>query len=255
MEIQLNSKSKKQRVNEYETFVRMSWKNDPELVDEAKKAFNELYDNHKEYVLAVLRKVCRHLPYASKDEIVKELFNDTFKRIYDKAETISAALEQYEQTNPDEFRRILRSYIGKIAKNETIRYQKGESAYHENHQRLEDNGSIEPFDVPDFEDPDDEPQENQTEINKWTEYAFAQLKPIEQDILRTTFMYHQPGKDLPDSVKQEICARHCITSGNMRVIKSRAIKKFESIMAEKSGLQPLRLQQEKTGNQIPVRKI
>lgn len=225
--------------SEYDLLVMMTWKDDPDLPDQAKEAFRVFYAHHQNYVMKATRKACSELPYNNKTEIVNDLFNDIFKRIYEKAGTIRNAMEHHQHKNEDEFRIILRAYIGKMANTELMRYLKEEKAYREKHESLEDRAFFEPYIIPDFDEPEQEFQDDRNEMIKLTESILQQLKPMERDILITKMRYHQERKDLPDEVIREISERYGITPGYMRVIISRAKDRFTKILSEKTGLQPV----------------
>jgi DNA-directed RNA polymerase specialized sigma24 family protein len=228
--------SGKATANDYELLVLMSWKEDPDYGKDARKAFSTFYEKHRYYLMCVIRKKCESLPYQNKEEIINELFNDIFKRIHEKAETIRRAMEKHQYSSDEEFRKILRAYLGRLAKHESIRYLKEESAYQKNHDRLDEIDFPEPYLLNDFDEQEGEGETG--DMAKLTEEALQQLKPMYRDILITTTEFYVPGKDLPDAVIREICEKYGIKSGYMRLINCRSKEKFAKYITNQTGMQP-----------------
>lgn len=231
--------SEKATAADYDLLVLMSWKDDTDYGKEAEKAFSTFYEKHRFYFLNAIRKRCERVPYRNKEEIVSELLNDVFKRTYEKAETIRNAMEKHQNKSEEEFRKILRAYLGKMAKNEMERYLDEESAWQKIHDRLDLIGIPEPYFSDDFGEQDGKAEGETGEMAKLTEEALQQLKPMERDILTTTSDYYDPDKDLPDAVISKICKRNLITPGHMRVIICRAKKKFTEYIESRTGMKPL----------------
>jgi DNA-directed RNA polymerase specialized sigma24 family protein len=231
--------SEKATAADYELLVLMSWKDDPDYGKEAEKAFTTFYEKHRYYFLSAIRKKCESLSYRNKEGIINELHNDLFKRIYEKAETIRKAMEKHQYKTDEEFRKVILAYLGEMARNEMMRYLKAETEYQKNHDRLDGIDIPEPFFSNDFDEKDGEAEGETGEMARLTEEALQQLKTKERDILITTADYYDPDKDLPDVVIREICKRNLITPGHMRVIISRAKKKFTEYIESRTGMQPL----------------
>jgi len=236
----LKSKNEHATADDYELLVLMTWKDDPDYGIESEKAFATFYEKHRYYLMCVIRKKCESLTYSNKEEIINELFNDVFRRIFEKAETIRNSMEKHQYKDEEEFRKILRAYLGKMALYEFLRYMKGESAYQKNYERMDLKDFPEPSVNPDYDEEDPDQPDDKSEMAKLAENALMQLKPMEKDVLLTKMMYHQEGKDLPDEVIKDICKRYAITPGHMRTILARAIEKFTRIISGKTGLEPVK---------------
>ncbi len=234
---QIKTKNGKATANDYELLVLMSWKDDPEYGKEARKAFSTFYEKHRMYLMCAIRKKCKSLPYPNKDEIINEVFNDVFKRIHEKAETIRRAMEKYQYKTDEEFRKVIRAYFGEMARNEMIRYLKAETEYQKNHDRLDGTDFPETYLLNDFDEQEGEGETGEMAILAGE--ALQQLKPMHRDILITTTEYYVPGKDLPDAVIREICEKYGITSAYMRLINCRAKEKFAKYITNQTGMQPV----------------
>lgn len=242
----------KATADDYELLVLMSWKDEPDYGIESERAFSTFYKKHRVYLLSAIRKKCERVPYHHKKEIIDELLNDVFKRIYEKAETIRNAMEKYQHKSNGEFGKILRAYLGKLANKETIRYLEGESAYQDNHERLEGKEFLDPYPFNDFDEPNGASEEESNKMTKLAEEALMHLKPMEKDILLTKMMYYQDGKDLPDEVVRETCAHWGINPGYMRTNIARAKAKFTDYISEKTGLEPLQKSKDREDIRISV---
>jgi DNA-directed RNA polymerase specialized sigma24 family protein len=247
---QIKTNSEKMTASDYELLVLMSWKDDPDYGKEAREAFSTFYEKHRYYFVSAIRKKCESLSYQNKDEIVNELFNDVFKRIYEKAETICRAMEKHQYKTDEEFRKVIRAYLGEMAKHEMIRYLKSETEYQKNHDRLDGIDIPEPFFSDVFDDQDGEAEGETGDMAKLAKEALQQLKPMERDILITSITYYDPRKDLPDAIIREICDKWGITAGHMRVVICRAKKKFTEFIMNRTGMQPVPVNKKETERSI-----
>lgn len=224
----LKSKIKTEVQVDYDLLVLMSWKDEPEMTKEATKAFREFYERHKAYLMEVSRRATgRMVKYYGLD-IINDVFDNTFLRVRDKAAIIVVAMEKYKNTDADFFRKKLRAYLGRMAKNELLMYIRQSNEFKENHVLIDDMSMIQEFDRADAEEADEEKMTFGSKESEALRKALACLSEKEGDIIIECTRYQQEGKDLPDEVIKELCERWDILPGNLRVIKHRAFKKLEA---------------------------
>jgi DNA-directed RNA polymerase specialized sigma24 family protein len=232
MEKQIKTKPVDQQSEDYELLLMMSWKADDE--EEAKKAFKSFYYNHYTYFEAVANKVCSTLQkeYVERSQIKDALLNNLFKRVYEKAGTMTKALDKFSHLDADDMRRKIRAYMGTMAKNIFLELMKSDSDHNEKMVYRSDEAYFKALyrraDVA---------EEAEDYLPKSREAAaiaegLKSLTERERDVLLNCMRYEEEGKDLPDEVIQEICAYWGILPGNMRLIKHRAFKKLEKIAKE-----------------------
>jgi len=212
---------------DYELLVRISWKDDPEMESDSSVAFGDFYNRHKEYMMRVTCIVCSKFVKDYGNEIVQDIFNNTFKQIFEKAGVVAQAMEKHEGCDENFIRKKMRAYLGKMAENELMQYIRHEGQYKDSHALMDDMTLLQEFDCSDAEDVEEGKINFNSKEKDAIKSGLLLLKDRERDILIESTRYQKDGKDLPDEIIAELCARWDILPGNFRVIKHRALKKLE----------------------------
>lgn len=201
-------------------FLMMSMKDDD--IELAENAFCEFHRRFANYLYAVIRNACSGFIPVYGDTFVESVFSNTMLTIYEKAGEFTSV----ESLDEDHKVKRIKSWLGKIARNETFQllreYREGQERIDYNTDFINESNII------------DEPEENEVKTieKKLLDIALNSLKEKERDILLTFFRYEEAGKNTPTNVLQELCTYYDTTSENLRQIKSRALKKINEHIKE-----------------------
>lgn len=191
--------------------VYMSWRETDDQV--ACAALAELYRRHVRYIYAAVNKAYGFV--LSPDEI-NGLVKDTFQRALVKAKTFKPSGLQ----DRDRMRRRVLGWLSVIAKNLAREVLRGreqkpeETILPERWAELPARNS-----TPELSDEERMVREAMEEV----------LNDREQDVLRVTLFYYDPGREhqrLPDDVAADLAARLGTTPDNLRKIRATAMAKM-----------------------------
>ena len=214
---------------DYELLVMMTRKKDTEMGPDASDAFRDFYNRHKEYLMKISRKVCNKFIRDYGSEIVNDIFNNTFKRLYEKVDLLLLAMENHKDGDEVFFQKKLRAYLGKMANNELWLYKRQANQFNKQHVFIDDMTLMQQFDCADAEEAEEAKTGFSSIEAEAINYGLTVLTERERDILIECTRYQVDGKDLPDEVISELCERWDILKVNLRVIKHRAFKKLEKL--------------------------
>jgi RNA polymerase sigma factor (sigma-70 family) len=176
------------------------------------------YTRHVRYLFAVLHKQCERLGFDS--HAIEDLVQDTFQRAFEHAQSFRAPSESNAETS----RRWTRAWLGKIARNLVL------DALAAPREVL-----LGPALEEQAEDPFAPPSSRPRNARLWAlQSALEQLSEREQDVLRVSALYYRASEHqrLPNEVLQELARRWQTTGENIRAIRSRALKKVQTMTEE-----------------------
>lgn len=180
-------------------------------------AWATFYNRHKYYLYSV----CHRAYFGSLDNgQIEGLVHDTFIRAYEKAATYRAP---QEPEDPSTGRRRARAWLGRISQN-ILR------DYFRNAPQITFTDELEYAQDP---SPDSAADETPPQRLTRLEEALRQLSEAEQEVLRVTATWHQPGERhqrLPNSVMQRLASSLNTTPDNIRQIRVRALNKLRKIL-------------------------
>jgi len=185
-------------------------------------AQSELYQRHVRFLYGALRRQGDKL-LGLFGVSAEDLVQETFHRAFERAHTFSAD----GITDEERLRRRTRAWLGRIAQNLLA-----------DHLRRVREVSASPYLERVSCDEIDAPSAPSAELEAIV-LGLGQLSDREQDVLRVTALYHRAGdhQRLPNAVSAELASRWGTTSENIRAIRSRAMKKLKSFVAD-SGFSP-----------------
>jgi len=190
---------------------------EPRGSPDGQEAWAEFYGRHRLYMY----RVCYKAYVATIGEArVAELVQDTFVRAYERSGTFVPDIT----ADADGGRRRVRAWLGRISQNMLRDYFRREPHViflEESELQEEDRSPYSPDDVA--------PSDGAKRIEK----ALAQLTLREQEVLRVTGMWYQPGRPqqrLPNSVAKELASSLNTSSDNIRQIRARAMNKLRALM-------------------------
>ncbi len=194
--------------------IYMSFKEDnPE---EASLALGEFYGRHREFLYSILKRVYKN---ALRQEVIEDLVDDTFIQGFVKAHLC----DFYGETDPDKQRKMVRGWLGGIAKNIFLQDKRKE-------------GRIEIVYNSDLVD-DIEYQEDSA-IDPLIEEMMDLLNEKERAVLITSYQFYDPVKKniyTPTEELHALAAYFDLTLPAIRKIRQRAIEKilkhFEPILS------------------------
>ncbi|MFO0549510.1 MAG: RNA polymerase sigma factor [Polyangiaceae bacterium] len=185
---------------------------------DVRRAQAEFYERHVRYLYGVLKRregVLARVGGLAVEDLVQETFQRAF--LYGGSFRGGSA-----EDGPDRQRLRVRAWLGRIAEN-LVR-----DALSRNQER-----AATPFvELQSTEDLEPAPPSS-PELRAVRE-GLEQLSEREQDVLRVTALYQRMdnGQDrLPNAVAAELATRWGTNNQNIRAIRSRAMKKLESIVA------------------------
>ena len=180
----------------------------------AEKAFTEFYNRYKSFLFTVIKKACKSWEMYG-DELIENVFENTFLTVFDKAETFlkldDIPFERQEKR--------MKSWLSQIAKNEMLQLLR---------QYRIDNDKIEFTDDLSFiERIESESEEIISDDILLAEKALQTLCERDRNILVTYLMYEDGNKKLPSSEIQKLADMWGVLPDNMRQIKKRSLAKLE----------------------------
>ncbi|MBL8202582.1 MAG: sigma-70 family RNA polymerase sigma factor [Blastocatellia bacterium] len=191
----------------------------------AKAAWGELYERHREYVFKVLCKISGKW-LGLDDELRRDFVSEVFIKAYLRANTYTPQ----NFTDPDQSRRWVRAWIGKIAKHLLVDWQRRNKgiiplSYDDEKNQEEVDNSEE---MPLFHK-----QESSAKVQR----ALEKLNLNERLVLRAYAPYWKgEGKQLiiPDDELTELAETLGTSKANIRQIKKRVLDKIKRMSAEDS---------------------
>jgi RNA polymerase sigma factor (sigma-70 family) len=204
--------------NDAELLVFMSIRDEDPLA--ARDAWAEFYERHVEY----LHGVCWHAygDFLQGETSVGDLVAETFRRAFDRAGSFSCE----DATGPDETRRRVRAWLGRIAQRLFQDLLRGRGRVRVVHFEPEIWAQIP---EPDPAMPADDPA-----VERVRE-ALDQLPERERLVLRVTFQWYRPGRRhqrLPNDVVEELATTLQTTPENLRQIRRRALERIRRCLNE-----------------------
>lgn len=228
--------------------------------EEAWAVYGVFHNRHREMLMQICKRACRHSLYSQQEELAQDVFSNTVKRIYQYAPSIFKKLKKHRRLQPKEFSIRLKTYISLMAKNEYNRYIKevvthavwdkidlrdeeglriGEDEIIKNRLMLD--GYTEQLEESFLAA--EEAAEYVSDVDGYTQEqvdvvleSLACLSEKEQDILITYLRFQPDGGHLPDEHIQALCKKWDLLPGSLRVIKKRALKKFTDKVFELTGV-------------------
>ncbi|MBT3379418.1 MAG: sigma-70 family RNA polymerase sigma factor [Lentisphaerae bacterium] len=204
--------------NDAELLVFMSVKDDDPLA--ARDAWAEFYERHVEYLHGMCWRACADLLHG--DASVGDLVAETFRRAFDRAGTFSCE----DASGPDEIRRRVRGWLGRIAQRLLQDILRG-------HGRL-DVIHVEQEVWQQIPQPEPSVSAEGPEIERVRE-ALQRLPEREQLVIRVTFQWYRPGREhqrLPKAVVEDLAATLRTTPENLRQIRRRALERIRRYLKE-----------------------
>jgi RNA polymerase sigma factor (sigma-70 family) len=190
---------------------------DKENAETARAAWGAFYSRHIEFLFAVcFRTYGKTLGQDGAENLVE----DTFLRVYT---TGAATYRGTDLLDPDAQRLQVRGWLTSIAHNiacDTLRGRRSAIGIQLQHEAWQDQC-----------DDLDLPVSNTTK--RICELMGSILGEREQDVLRTTFHWHDPTKEhqkLPAPVLADLASRWKTTPENVRQIRSRALNKLKAAL-------------------------
>ena len=181
---------------------------------EARRAQAVLYERHGRYLLAVFRGRSLKLLRAcsmSPEDLLQECFIKAFR--------LAASYQSGTELSPIEEQRRSRAWLGRIAERLLL-------------DTLGKHGS-ETVELPDDLEDEAPPSSKPSPHKELFRQALEALPEREQDILRTTALYHRADLEqqrLPNDVSADLCAFWGISPANLRAIRKRAFDKIKSAL-------------------------
>ncbi len=186
---------------------------------EARDAWAEFYRRHRRYLFAVCYRAYGTTLGVDR---VTELVQDTFVRAYEKAETYKV---DTQAVGDDLDRYRARAWLGRISENIFRDYFR-----HQPHVDF-----LDAADIPEGEQPPVPPDhEEPSHRANCLEQALGELTMREQDVLRATALWYQPGQRqqrMPNSAMKQLASSLDTTPANIRQIRVRAMNKLRALMA------------------------
>ena len=184
----------------------------------AHRAQAELYARHVRYLYGAVQRHRQNLlrvAGVSPEDLVQE----TFRRAFERAHTF----QRGEVNDDDHLRRRTRAWLGRIAQNLLADYL----------NRVREVSATPYLERLSCDGIDDEPSTS-PELALMRR-ALGELTERERDVLRVTALYLRAGDNqrLPNAVSAELAQRWGTNSDNIRAIRSRAMKKLKSFVAER----------------------
>ncbi|PYR95472.1 MAG: hypothetical protein DMF84_00830 [Acidobacteria bacterium] len=183
-------------------------------------AWEEFYSRHKAYLYNVLVRARAH---QIGDARITDVVQETFIRAYERASTYRADAA----AGVDGSRRRARAWLGGIAENiirdgfrgqPQVVFMEGTELEEKHDQAVEYGGDgLTP------------------ELDRFAA-ALAKLSAREQEVLRVTSFWYQPGKAqqrLPNAVMNELAASLGTTPANVRQIRARGMRTLRRMLEQK----------------------
>jgi len=176
-------------------------------------------------------KVCRNCcsGFDNSNELAKDIFQNTFLKVYNKAYTFKLKNEEKTNISAD-----IKAWLSRIAKNELINFLRknpDEKLLSNPHRVKTDD--LEEKRIENSNEMDDESILKAPSIQKEIlDRALGSLSPDERHVLLTYMQYYDPGfpnRHLPEDVLANLCRALNVKSGSIRQIKLRALNKIKAI--------------------------
>jgi DNA-directed RNA polymerase specialized sigma24 family protein len=228
--------------------------------EEARAVYGVFHSRHREILMHICKRACRHSLYTQQEELAQDVFSNTVKRIYQYASSIFKKLKKHRRLQPKEFSIRLKTYISLMAKNEYNRYIKevvthavwdkielrdeeglriGEEEIIKNRLMLD--GYTEQLEESFIAA--DEAVDYGSDVDGYTQEqvdvvleSLACLSDKQQDVLITYLRFQPEGGHLPDEHIAVLCKKWDLLPGSLRGIKRRALKRFYEKVFELTGL-------------------
>lgn len=193
-------------------FLSMAMKEDNRL--DSEKAFTVFYNRYKNYLYTIVKNACKSWEMYS-DELVEDVFENTFLTIYTKAENFMVI----EDIPFERQEKRMKSWLGKIAKNEMLQLLR---------QFKIDKDKIKYTDDLTFlDDVKEEVNSQASDDILLAEKALQTLSERDRNILVTYLMFEDGNKKLPSNEIQRLADMWNVHPDNMRQIKKRSMTKLE----------------------------
>lgn len=199
-------------------------KDDPEMVSDAKAAFNEFYGRFRNFVY----RVCFNLSksFENNKQVSEDIFQDTFIDVYKNAGRFDAS--QFKDVG-----RGIKAWLSGISRNAFLKYIDKASRFEPEaliiekyfHELLD-----EPSDDINFEDL------SSIELQA-IKNALNSLNKKEREILLIYFQFYDGEKfNVPKKIRLGLAKAHNIQPDSLRQTKDRALKKIRKYIQEKTEL-------------------
>lgn len=195
----------------------------------ARAAFQEFYERYEGYLFVVAGKVCRQFP-RSAHELLQAVVQNTFVRVFERAGTFDAQkIKAYQQAAG------VKAWLGRIADNEHKALLR--QLVPPTQLTIVEDLAI--YEADYVDDPTQESDKAPLSVQQvLLEEALSSLTDTERYILMNSLAYEEEGKYLPSAFIASTCATFSISKVNFRKIKSLALKKVTSRIAQLQALQP-----------------
>lgn len=212
---------------DFELLEIMSWREDPDYEEEARKSFDKFYKRHQEAFMAVCRGVCSKVEGGG-DELANTVFWNTMKRVYERAGTVLKALENYREGKGVHFEDRLDGYLNRMAQNELATLLRENNAHSDQITYMDNEEFVGMLiareEMGQYEE--DEGAEIKSPLMVVLEKALESLSERERDILLTYYRYADGEKYLPHEVKTILGERYGLLPGTLHVNKGRSEQKI-----------------------------
>lgn len=186
-------------------------------------AFGEFYSRHARYLHFICK---RDYQTTLGEEGVRDLVQETFIRVYEKASTFKTD----GITDKDKLTLRTRGWLRRIAANLFLSKRRDQTSVPE---ILPGSDLLESV-VESHPNDEEVPQES-PEMALIKE-ALLTLSEREREIMQTAYQWYEPGKKLPSHIIDELTERYKTTPENIRKIRSRARQKIEAYLKENRDL-------------------
>jgi RNA polymerase sigma factor (sigma-70 family) len=186
----------------------------------AREAWAELIRRHSKYLYGTL--IRRFGRVVTDTRMVEDIVQDTFRLAFERATTFASS----GTTDRDGSRRIVRAWLGTIAKNvfaDTFRRDRSVRP------------DLSTEEVPDLAAPVE--ADSESDAASLVADALATLSERERDVLRVSMLYFSPGAEhqrLPNAVSKNLGLSWNTTPQNIRAIRHRALMKVRQFIESKS---------------------
>lgn len=196
----------------------ISWKDD---IETRNQAFTEFYKRHITFLYSLVHTVC--YKFYNNYEMSTVITNNVLINVYNYSGSFKVEGTQTEAY----IKNKIEAWLASIARQEMIvlfatskKAQEEQAAYSKMITSSTTDRSTVSY--------------NEDVVKK----AFAQLKPREQDILRTYWLFYEKGtgtqaKNMPPGILEELAKRYETTSLNIRQIISRSNKTVKEFLLKK----------------------
>ncbi|MBD3636596.1 MAG: sigma-70 family RNA polymerase sigma factor [Crocinitomicaceae bacterium] len=192
----------------------------------AKESFAEFFERYKGFLIKVCRKCC--YSFDSSDQLADDVFQNTFIKVYHKAQTFKLKDPESTQNAENE----IKAWLSRIAYHELINFlrENPDEKNLSNPFRQKSSDFAEIAEVDNLSELKEDYKSTSIEKNI-LDQALGLLTEREKYILLTYMQYFDPNQPLghlPDDVLNGLCVKFEISPENARQIKRRSLKKLET---------------------------